>query len=313
METLNLQLLKRRPRKKSTLIGPSFSNMTALIIKNWITMRRNILLLLFVFFLPASITLVGCLLIGRSPTNLPLALLNLENSCADQTFRERCEADMLGCYFQTSLNSSQTIGLIPYTNISQAEDDLVNAVVMGMVVIPENLSVSYLKRILGESSWRWDQFVYFYDVEHDGVSTNETVSIALDGSDPTVLLLIKKSISNALTDMMADVNRLCEGDLAEGGIDFSLVTIESHPMGSTDPIYRDWVSSGMICFTMFFFAMALTSESFITERAQGLLERSWIAGVLPIEILLSNMMTQFLVMIIQVAVLRTLCANTQND
>ena len=287
--------------------------MSALIIKNWITMRRNILLLLFVFFLPASITLVGCLLIGRSPTNLPLALLNLENSCADQTFRERCEADMLGCYFQTSLNSSQTIGLIPYTNISQAEDDLVNAVVMGMVVIPENLSVSYLKRILGESSWRWDQFVYFYDVEHDGVSTNETVSIALDGSDPTVLLLIKKSISNALTDMMADVNRLCEGDLAEGGIDFSLVTIESHPMGSTDPIYRDWVSSGMICFTMFFFAMALTSESFITERAQGLLERSWIAGVLPIEILLSNMMTQFLVMIIQVAVLRTLCANTQND
>ena len=285
--------------------------MSALIIKNWITMRRNILLLLFVFFLPASITLVGCLLIGRSPTNLPLALLNLENSCADQTFRKRCEADMLGCYFQTSLNSSQTIGLIPYTNISQAEDDLVNAVVRGMVVIPENLSVSYLKRILGESSWRWDQFVYFYDVEHDGVSTNETVSIALDGSDPTVLLLIKKSISNALTDMMADVNRLCEGDLAEGGIDFSLVTIESHPMGSTDPIYRDWVSSGMICFTMFFFAMALTSESFITERAQGLLERSWIAGVLPIEILLSNMMTQFLVMIIQVALFRTWCANPQ--
>ena len=47
--------------------------------------------------------------------------------------------------------------------------------------------------------------------------------------------------------------------------------------------------------------MALTSESFITERSQGLLERSWIAGVLPVEIIASYMMSQFLVMVIQAA------------
>ena len=56
----------------------------------------------------------------------------------------------------------------------------------------------------------------------------------------------------------------------------------------------------MICVAIFFLAMALTSESFITERSQGLLERSWIAGVLPSEILLSTMMSQFLVMVIEV-------------
>ena len=57
----------------------------------------------------------------------------------------------------------------------------------------------------------------------------------------------------------------------------------------------------MICVAIFFLAMALTSESFITERSQGLLERSWVTGVLPAEIIASYIMSQFLVMVVQVA------------
>ena len=80
----------------------------------------------------------------------------------------------------------------------------------------------------------------------------------------------------------------------------SMVTFEPPLLGSEDSDYRDWFTPGMICLIMFSINMALTSESFITERSQGLLERSWIAGVLPSEILLSNMMSQFLVMVIEV-------------
>ena len=60
------------------------------------------------------------------------------------------------------------------------------------------------------------------------------------------------------------------------------------------------LTPGMICVAIFFLAMALTSESFITERSQGLLERSWITGVLPAEIIASYIMSQFLVMVMQV-------------
>ena len=296
--------MKKSPGRKKTFSLPSLSNIAALFVKNWITMKRNFLLLLFVFFLPASILLVNSLFIGHSPTNLPLALINLENNCADQSFTERCEADMLGCYFQTSLNSSQTLSLIPYTNISQAEADLNNAIVRGMVVVPENLSVSYLKRILGESSWRWDQFLYFYNVVEGGVSTNETVSITLDSSDPTLVLFIKKTITKRLDDMVADISRLCPEELGDGAIDLSMVTLESPALGPENPNYREWLMPGMICLIMFSINMAITSESFITERSQGLLERSWIAGVLPVEILVSNIMSQFLVMLIEVGDIR---------
>lgn len=52
---------------------------------------------------------------------------------------------------------------------------------------------------------------------------------------------------------------------------------------------------------MFFLAVALTSSALIIERTEGLLDRSWVAGVTPTEILLSHVMTQFVVMCGQTA------------
>merc|ERR1711937_739226 len=118
-------------------------------------------------------------MVGFSPRNVPLALVNLESDCRDESYIRGCEANMLGCYFKESLNNSLTVSLFSYTNISMAEADVRNARVGGMVVVPQNFSVSYLKRILGKT-WRWNEFLFFYDVSDDGVSTNETVSIALD-------------------------------------------------------------------------------------------------------------------------------------
>ena len=198
--------------------------MSALFIKNWITMKRNIFLLIFMFFLPACLSAVNCLFLGHDPINLPLAIINQENNCSNQSFRESCEADMMGCYFQTSLHSSQTISLISYANISRAEDDLTNAVVRGVVVVPENFSKGYFKRILGEQNSGWSavsQFLNLEDVDHDGVSTNETITITLDSSDPTLVLFIKNTTTKAVDDTVANMSELCTGDLGDGGIDLS--------------------------------------------------------------------------------------------
>lgn len=52
---------------------------------------------------------------------------------------------------------------------------------------------------------------------------------------------------------------------------------------------------------MFFLAVALTSSALIVERMEGLLDRSWVAGVSPGEILFSHVVTQFVVMVGQTA------------
>lgn len=295
-------LIKEKLREITSFVLPSVSNIAALFQKNWIKMKRNILLLTFVFCLPASILLVNSLTTGLSPKDLPLALVNLEGDCSDESYISKCEASMLGCYFKRSLNQSQIVNLIPYTNISEAESDVREANIRGMVVIPEDLSVSYLKRILGVQSWRWDQFLFFYDVVDDGVDTNQTVNIALDASDPQLVLFIKKAITEAVDDMVNNITSLCKEDLGDVGIDLSVINLESPLLGYEDSDYREWTTPGMICVSLFFSAMALTSESFITERSQGLLERSWITGVLPVEIIASYIMSQFLVMVIQATI-----------
>ena len=303
-ETLSAKLIRKSPRRKpkSNVTLPSYSNVAALFVKNWITMKRNILLLLFVFFLPGIVLLINSLTIGLSPRNLPLALVNLEDNCTDQSYTRRCEANMLGCYFKKSLNDSETVNLIHYPSISTAERDVRAAVVRGLVVVPPHFSVSYLKRILGVNSWRWSEFTYFYSVEDEDVATNETINIALDASDPQLVLFIKKAITDAVDNMVANITELCEDELGDEGIDLSMVSVGSPLLGDEDSDYREFITPGMICVAIFFLAMALTSESFITERSQGLLERSWITGVLPVEIITSYIMSQFLVMVMQATI-----------
>jgi ABC-type multidrug transport system permease subunit len=55
------------------------------------------------------------------------------------------------------------------------------------------------------------------------------------------------------------------------------------------------------CRIVFFLAVALTSSALIIERMEGLLDRSWVAGVSPGEILFSHVVTQFVVMCGQTA------------
>merc|ERR1719270_2325096 len=69
-----------------------------------------------------------------------------------------------------------------------------------------------------------------------------------------------------------------------------------------DPSFTEFMAPGIIILIIYFLAVALTGEAFIMERAGGLLERSWVAGVKPSEILASHILVQFFVMIVQTVI-----------
>ena len=60
-------------KKKMEVTFPSARNIFALLIKNWITMKRSPILLIFVFFLPGIFMVITCLTIGLEPTGLPVS------------------------------------------------------------------------------------------------------------------------------------------------------------------------------------------------------------------------------------------------
>ena len=64
-----------------TCDAPKLSNILALLIKNWITMKRNPVLLIFIFFLPGIFMVLTCISIGIDPVDLPVGVLNYETNC----------------------------------------------------------------------------------------------------------------------------------------------------------------------------------------------------------------------------------------
>ena len=111
---------KRNSKSKPGITTPSISNVAALFVKNWITMKRNLPLLFFVFFHPGIVLLINSVTVGLSPRNLPIAVVNLESSCSDKYYQTKCEATQLGCYTQQSLNSMSGTprGTIEFFNLS---------------------------------------------------------------------------------------------------------------------------------------------------------------------------------------------------
>ena len=65
-----------------TCDAPKLSNILALLIKNWITMKRNPVLLIFIFFLPGIFMVLTCISIGIDPVDLPVGVVNYETNCA---------------------------------------------------------------------------------------------------------------------------------------------------------------------------------------------------------------------------------------
>ena len=70
---------ERRKSKTKKMALPSTKNILALLIKNWITMKRSPILLIFVFFLPGIFMVITCLTVGLEPTGLKVVSNNSRN------------------------------------------------------------------------------------------------------------------------------------------------------------------------------------------------------------------------------------------
>lgn len=78
------------------------------------------------------------------------------------------------------------------------------------------------------------------------------------------------------------------------------ITFEEPVYGSNEPTFTEFMAPGVILSITYFMAVGLTALSFIIERKEGLLERSWVAGVTATEVMLAHVVAQFAVMLVQV-------------
>ncbi|XP_014212098.1 ABC transporter G family member 20 isoform X2 [Copidosoma floridanum] len=265
----------------------STGKIRALLQKNFLRMWRNVGVMLFIFALPVMQVILFCLAIGRDPTGLKLAVVNSEmfwnnKSCP---VYDNCTTSFLSCRYLKYLDND-TIIKEYYPDPESAKEAVRRGKAWGTLYFTENFTDSLVARmLLGK------------DTDMDSLDQSE-IRVWLDMSNQQIGLMLARNIQYSYRDFAKDLLTSCNENskLADVPIQF-----KKPIYGSNEPSFTDFVAPGVILTIVFFLAVALTSSALIIERMEGLLDRSWVAGVSPGEILFSHVVTQFVVMCGQTA------------
>ncbi|KAL1137921.1 hypothetical protein AAG570_009616 [Ranatra chinensis] len=259
----------------------------ALLQKNFLRMWRNVGVMLFIFALPVMQVILFCLAIGRDPTGLHLAIVNQEMSWDNMScpIYYDCTFKGLSCRYINSLRND-TIVKDYYETPESAIEAVKTGNAWGAIYFTDNFTEALVARmVLGRDS-------------EDETLDQSEMRVWLDMSNQQIGLMLNRDLQVAYRDFAQSLLTTCGNNpkLADIPIQFK------EPIyGSNDPSFTDFVAPGVILTIVFFLAVALTSSALIIERMEGLLDRSWVAGVTPVEILFSHVITQFVVMCGQTA------------
>ncbi|XP_055525152.1 ABC transporter G family member 23 isoform X1 [Wyeomyia smithii] len=259
----------------------------ALLVKNFLRMWRNVGVMLFIFALPVMQVILFCLAIGRDPTNLNIAIVNGEMNASNSGecyFDAGCSFTNLSCRYLNHLNT--TIMKNYYPDLDSAIDAVRQGNAWGALYFTDNFTDALVARIaLGR------------DADDETLDQSE-IRVWLDMSNQQIGIMLNRDLQVAYREFAQELLRVCDNNPKLGDVP---IQFKQPIYGTNDPSFTDFVAPGVILTIVFFLAVALTSSVLIIERTEGMLDRSWVAGVTPGEILFSHVITQFVVMCGQTA------------
>ncbi|CAB4057911.1 unnamed protein product [Lepeophtheirus salmonis] len=276
----------------------------ALVIKNFLRMFRKIGFLIFQLIFPAIQASAFCIAIGKDIKGMTVAVVNEE-----ATYQE-CQNNYAGCIlsFQSSkyvtmsktsdLQDNLSCRLLYYIERGELDikyyDDFETA--RNKVLNGDHWGVIHFEKGFSKKLAEEMHFIVSEPYAKDK-EINTRMHIYLDMTNQQISLSIKQSLHSSADEFLKESLRACNKSEELGN---SLLYFGNTIYGSNKPSYTEFMAPGIILSIAFFMAVGLTSQSFVTERREGLLERSFATGVTTLEVMLAHMVAQFIIMILQV-------------
>lgn len=263
---------KHDVRKKEPFLDSWFRTW-ALVVKSLTRLHRNLPVLLFTFLVPSIQVVLFCLCIGSDPFELQVAIVNQETH------------PLLSVAFLRRLDNT-TLSQIPYSSLDSALDAVREGSAWGVIAIGANFSAALHYR-------------FFLGVNADNRTIEDSsINVYLDMTNQQIGYTLQKSIFEAFSSFSADILQRMNKNPALAQLP---VVIKAPVYGVDKPSFTEFMAPGIIISITYIMAVGLTAISIVSEQKEGLLERSWVAGVRPLEVILSHVICQFLVMFVQVA------------
>ncbi|XP_063926637.1 ABC transporter G family member 20-like [Zophobas morio] len=268
--------------------------MKALLDKNWKQFYRNISGMIFVFLFPIVQNVAFLLAVGPDPKNIGLAVVNQESMttlCHNFSMMDTaipydyssCHYRNLSCRFLSYIEDPM-LHKIRYDDLSEAMADARHGKVVGVMFLAENFTESFEARIEKGRS-----------VDPAALSLSE-IKIWLDMSNRQIGATIKYKLLALYRDFQKDLMKDCNYDPKMADF-FNLTTY----YGNEDDTFTEYMTPGLIITIMFFMMTLMTSQIIVTDRCEGLWDRSIIAGVSSLEISITHFIMQIGIVIVYTA------------
>ncbi|KAH6922148.1 hypothetical protein HPB50_009897 [Hyalomma asiaticum] len=229
--------------------------------------------LLFTFLVPSIQVVLFCLCIGSDPFELQVAVVNQEAH------------PLLSVAFLQRIDNT-TLSQIPYSDLDSALNAVRAGSAWGAIAIGANFSAALHYR-------------FFLGVNADNRTIEDSsINVYLDMTNQQIGYTLQKTIFEAFSSFSADILKRMNKNPALAQLP---VVIKPPIYGVDKPSFTEFMAPGIIISITYIMAVGLTAISIVSEQKEGLLERSWVAGVRPFEVILSHVICQFLVMFVQVS------------
>uniref|UniRef100_A0A1A9X055 Uncharacterized protein n=1 Tax=Glossina brevipalpis TaxID=37001 RepID=A0A1A9X055_9MUSC len=266
----------------------------ALMIKNFVQLSRQPSGIIFMLLFPLLDLTCFYLAIGRTPQDLKVGLVTEEfskwDTCYDphlrmvSTFNETCYLSNTSCLYVKELEATNHINRVFYDNLEDAYRDAKEADILGYVYVPHNFSQS-MQNLIENGRYTDDEDI-----------ANAEIAVRLDMTDRQVSLFLEQKLREAFGNYLKTIIHECKLPASVGNLP---INFQKPIYGSEDIEFQQFVAPGVIMTMVFFLATLMTASVFISERLDGIWDRSLVAGVSTTQMLWAHLFTQLIVMVIQ--------------
>ncbi|XP_014283819.1 ABC transporter G family member 23 isoform X2 [Halyomorpha halys] len=266
----------------------SLSNFISILLKNMYFLKYSPLGWFLMLFVPISASILFQFAVGKEKFELKFGLVNEElghDSC--DNFNSTCK--LASCEYINLLQENH-LDLVIYQDIRNAHSDARRNLIWGYLYLPHNFTQSLYKRIVEKG---------FVDNE---TLTDSEISVWIDMSNQVMGNHLKKNIYLSFTEFLNQLSLSCKWPVENS---WNHIRFNRPIYGFPDPNYNESSIVGMLLMLEFFLPMTYAS-ALLDDKVEGILERSFIAGHTPAELVAAQVFVTTILFIIATTLLTTI-------
>ncbi|XP_023345381.1 ABC transporter G family member 20 [Eurytemora carolleeae] len=260
----------------------------ACMFKTFNRMSKRWGFLIYQFVLPALQVSLFCLAIGQDPKELPISIVSDE--LVNGTHCEYFSLGNLSCRFINYLDDS-TIQPIWQPSYQAAVESVELGQSWGIVYMGSNFSNALYSRVMESGLMPGG--------DDDIDSKAGKIQIQLDVTNQQIAFTVQLKLAQAFQRFVDQLATVCHisGDAASLPLEFQ------EPVYGTDRLtFTDFMAPGIILTIVHSMALGYSAMIILIERNEGLLDRTWVAGVTSSELSVAHFLCAVSVNLVQVIV-----------